>query len=108
VHPGYTGKILTVLPNGNASSIHYHKLKHETFYISRGCLALEVFTFEGKTLSSEPVARINMATGTVITLPAYTPHRFWAEKEVAEFVEISTPDDPADSYRLVKSGPAPK
>jgi D-lyxose ketol-isomerase len=108
VHPGYTGKILTVLPNGNASSIHYHKLKHETFYIMRGCLALEVFVLKGRGLSPEHPIRINMATGTVVTLPAFTPHRFWAEKEVAEFIEISTPDDPADSYRLVKSGPVPK
>jgi D-lyxose ketol-isomerase len=74
----------------------------------RGCLALEVFTLNGKRLSSEHGIRINVPMGRVIHVPALTPHRFWAEHEVAEFIEISTPDDPADSYRLVVSGPAPK
>jgi mannose-6-phosphate isomerase-like protein (cupin superfamily) len=123
VHPGYTGKILTVLPNGNACSIHFHRRKIETFYVMRGALALELFLFEiGKSAIEKRCSapgrlqpytkewcRINVVAGRTIRIPAYMPHRFWAiGGEVAEFVEVSTPDDPADSYRIVESGPSPK
>lgn len=122
---GYTGKILTVIPNGIACSIHYHIKKCETFYITRGTLILQLFEllpgfnphkFKPFTQRALPpldtivreVMRIGLhARGYHI--PSFVPHRFWAGcNEVAEFIEVSTPDDPADSYRLVESGPIPK
>ena len=43
----YCGKILTILEN-QATSMHYHADKHETFYVLEGTLAVEwIDTKEG-------------------------------------------------------------
>jgi mannose-6-phosphate isomerase-like protein (cupin superfamily) len=96
----YCGKILVALPNGMACSIHYHKNKTETFHIVRGRLQLQLFSLEG-VLQEKTV----LNPGDSLTLKPLTPHRFWAIGELCEFIEISTPDAPEDSYRLVDSGP---
>lgn len=108
---GYTGKILTALPNGMQCSVHYHRVKTETFYILSGYLFLEIWAFKVGRLMEEDMdaleqeeARI-FRPGEVITLHPYTPHRFHAPKEKCEFIEFSNPDDPQDSYRIVPSGP---
>ena len=109
---GYTGKILTVIPNNFMCSVHYHVCKTETFYILRGKLHLELYVFPpDKTLSPpeftlediELVEELDMCPGQAITIKPYTPHRFWAEREVAEFIGFSTLDDPKDSYRIIPS-----
>ena len=106
---GYCGKILSVLPNGQCCSIHYHKGKVETFYVLRGRLILEVFRVP-RDVPDPQLSDIldtevhKLHRGVTITLPTRTPHRFWTEDlEMAEFIEFSTPDDPADSYRLIES-----
>ena len=113
---GYAGKILTVLPLRIACSIHYHKKKIETFHILRGVLSLTIYE-PGFGLNQEnPVLQnfskephlLSICEGQTIRIPAYHPHRFWANDELVEFIEFSTPDDPADSYRLVESGPIPE
>jgi mannose-6-phosphate isomerase-like protein (cupin superfamily) len=101
--PLYCGKILTVIPNGMACSIHYHKNKTETFYILHGQLEFEKYDPKGKLIE-----RTVLKTGHTLTLPPSTPHRFWVLNEICEFVEFSTHDDPLDSYRLVPSGPRPQ
>ena len=101
--PLYCGKILVALPNGMACSIHYHKRKTETFHILKGSLHLQLFTLDG-TLTEQSV----LEPGDTLTLPPLTPHRFWTTEEVCEFLEVSTHDEPEDSYRLVDSGPAPQ
>lgn len=101
--PFYCGKILTVVPNGMACSIHYHKLKTETFHILAGRLDFERFDLTGRLLE-----RTVLSAGATITLPVNTPHRFWATDAECVFLEISTPDDPADSHRLTPSGPRPR
>jgi mannose-6-phosphate isomerase len=98
----YCGKILVAVPNGMACSIHYHKLKTETFHILNGRLHLQLFTLDG-TLVQEK----ELSPGDTLTLIPLTPHRFWATDEVCEFLEVSTHDAAEDSYRLVDSGPIP-
>jgi cupin fold WbuC family metalloprotein len=99
----YCGKILTVVPNGMACSIHYHKNKTETFHILRGQLEFEKFDLDGRLQQ-----RMLLRMGDTLTLPPSTPHRFWVMKDVCEFIEFSTHDDPSDSYRLTPSGPRPE
>lgn len=105
----YCGKILTVLPNGMACSIHYHKKKKETFYVLSGKLHLQLFRqiSPGSTdcfIDDE----IRLRVGEAITIDPLTPHRFWSlESQPCDFIEFSTPDDPQDSYRLVEAGPIP-
>jgi cupin fold WbuC family metalloprotein len=98
----YCGKILTVIPNGMACSVHYHKNKTETFHILRGELEFEKFDIDGRLET-----RIVLRAGDTLTLPPSTPHRFWVTGDICEFIEFSTHDDPSDSYRLIPSGPRP-
>ena len=103
----YCGKILTVLPNGNTGSIHYHKQKIETFHMLKGKLELELYILDNKdnpSLKKCIIEKFILNIGDSITLHPYKGHRFWAIDEVAEFIEFSTQDSPEDSYRLLPSG----
>lgn len=113
---GYCGKILTVLPSGNCSSIHYHVLKTETFWVLSGGLCLELYELKWES-SAHPGSlelsdfgnprRLILPAGTGIKVPPYTAHRFWARDKVCEFIEFSTVDNPSDTRRLIGSGPIP-
>lgn len=102
-HALYCGKILTVIPNGTACSLHYHIKKHETFHVLRGELLIQTC---GRDKQFAPQSLV-LHPGSTLVLPPWTAHRFWAEKEVCDFLEISTHDEPEDSIRLIKSGPRP-
>jgi mannose-6-phosphate isomerase-like protein (cupin superfamily) len=89
-----------------ACSIHYHENKKETFYVLRGSLVLEVYNYNPADGFSSLKEMLTLKTGDSVTLDPLTPHRFYVTNgEVAEFIEVSTHDDPLDSYRLVESGP---
>lgn len=116
----YCGKRLTVVPNGNACSVHYHLKKRETFFVERGSLFLEIWRplagFESKQVLGQPITLADfqprpnfrlMRVGDKCTLHPGIAHRFWTKGEICEFLEFSTHDDPADSIRLVESGPVP-
>jgi D-lyxose ketol-isomerase len=115
---GYTGKLLTVLPGGSkrqyCCSIHYHRIKTETFYIDQGELWLELFEVRmpaGFTEISNLLPRhlgasrvYRLGPGEAIEITTFLPHRFWAASKVpVQFYEFSTFDTPEDSYRLVES-----
>lgn len=116
----YCGKILTLLPNKMASSLHFHKQKIETFHVLSGFVKFEIWgrrsssAHQPSTLYSDLditnyylIERATLIAGMSLTLRPEQPHRFWVIDEIAQFIEFSTPDDPADSYRIVPSGPAP-
>lgn len=103
----YCGKRLVVLPNGFASSIHYHKLKTETFHVVEGEIYLEVYgqdvcDYTGDLKMNE---LYRLKPLDILTLPVNTPHRFYVKEKVGIFYEFSTPDFADDSYRIVESGP---
>jgi mannose-6-phosphate isomerase-like protein (cupin superfamily) len=100
--PLYCFKEMTVVPNGMASSIHYHVAKTETFIVRSGRVVLELHDPE------KPVERLVLEPGQTYTIPARLPHRFWcAGEEIARFDEVSTHDEGSDSYRIIESGPIP-
>lgn len=101
-HVLYCGKILTVSQRKVACSLHYHAKKHETFHILRGALHLQTLLPTGRT------GGYILKAGSTLVLPPRTAHRFWIEGEVCDFIEVSTMDDPDDSIRIFKSGPAPE
>lgn len=111
--PEYCGKILTVLPNGNACSIHFHKLKHETFHVLEGSIFLELLGIVGDPAHptgyrvDRELDRLILCKGQALSLPPLMAHRFWTVDIPAVFLETSSHDDPNDSYRFVDSGPAP-
>ncbi|MFW5870846.1 MAG: cupin domain-containing protein [Candidatus Sumerlaeota bacterium] len=87
----YCGKKL-VLKKGYRCSIHYHKLKDETFYVIAGRILLELDD-EARVL--EPGDKVHVAIGQ--------KHRFTG-LERSEMIEFSTHHEEEDSYRDSQSG----
>ena len=116
---GYTLKELTILPNGNACSIHFHALKHETFHITQGSMYLQILCLKEESHSKKSRKLIlddflitaylyRFGPGATFSIDPRTAHRFWAAgRAICVFNEVSTADDVTDSYRLVASGPMP-
>ena len=87
----YCGKILHI-HLGKMCSVHYHKLKDETFYVLDGVVAFmknnDIFVLEA---------------GNTVHIPIDTPHCFGGMED-AKIIEISTEHFEDDSYRLTESG----
>jgi len=93
----YCGKKL-VLKKGYRCSLHYHKLKDETFYVLSGKILFET-DYKGVKNSSVVMA------GDIVPIPITMIHRFTG-LENSEIIEFSTHHREDDSYRLEPSGPA--
>lgn len=95
----YCGKVLHIRP-GYRCSLHYHKIKDETFVALEGTTKLEWRTPDGQT-------RLETLRGderNAVRLPPGTPHRFWAmEGERSMVLEFSTRHDDEDVVRLEES-----
>ena len=93
----YCGKHLFVMP-GKHCSVHYHKNKKETFYVTSGELKLEY----SKDLEwSRDIETIILREGDSFTLEILTAHRFTSNtNKVCEFIEFSTHHEDSDSYRI--------
>jgi mannose-6-phosphate isomerase-like protein (cupin superfamily) len=98
----YCGKIL-VLHSGKHCSLHYHKLKTETFYIQSGHLQMELTDLDGG-LQDPPVIRevFEMQAGDAMLLKPGTVHRFTGIAAVSLIFEFSTQHFDDDSHRIVK------
>lgn len=96
---GYCGKILRLTP-GFRCSLHYHPVKHETFYVLKGRVLLE--------LRAQPTTStylVQMRPGDSQVIRPGIPHRFSAEGGTgATIIEFSTTHDDADVVRLEESG----
>jgi len=94
--PLYCGKILEV-KKGKRCSIHYHKIKDETFYILKGKVEMNLFP-EG--YPAEPKTII-MEKGDTVHIPKELAHQFRGIEDT-EILEISTQHFEEDSYRHVR------
>lgn len=90
----YCGKILR-FNKGAEFSMHYHMIKHETFFILKGRILLKSYN-----LSDASQQEGNYSQGTVITIPAGNPHKIIALEET-EVMEVSTQHFELDSYRIL-------
>jgi mannose-6-phosphate isomerase-like protein (cupin superfamily) len=90
----YCVKLLTILPQ-SAGSLHFHKVKDETFYVLTGACSLELTTRPDK------LPRI-MRRGDYQQIPPGVAHRFTNHSATfpCEILECSTHHDDADTYRL--------
>jgi oxalate decarboxylase/phosphoglucose isomerase-like protein (cupin superfamily) len=94
---GYCMKLL-VYTRPIASSLHFHKLKHECFYVVDGLFQLELVSAGG-------VRNVRKMTyGATVVLPPATQHRIRC-LEPGTIVEASSHDDPEDCVRLEPSDP---
>jgi len=91
----YCGKILH-FENESTGSLHFHLNKHETFYILKGCVKITGVNPD----TGEQYVEI-ATEGNVISIPQGVVHQIFAIS-TADIMEISTPDDPNDSYRVMK------
>ncbi len=87
----YCGKRL-LLNKGYQCSVHYHKIKEETFYVNRGLVLLQVGT-----------ERVLMKPGDSLEIKPDERHRFIGITD-AEIMEFSTKHMEEDSYRETQSG----
>ena len=92
----YCGKKL-VIKKGFRCSMHQHKIKDETFYVSEGCILLET-EFDGK------VENRVMTIGDIVHIEIGMWHRFTGLNETSAIIEFSTFHMDSDSHRKETSG----
>jgi mannose-6-phosphate isomerase-like protein (cupin superfamily) len=94
----YCAKLLTVVPE-HQCSLHFHKIKKESFYISSGQLDLMLYDW-----GTSEVHHVILNPGDVYTIDPMQAHSFKTLlKEPCSFLEISTHHEDEDSYRLSPS-----
>lgn len=96
----YCGKIL-VLNAGKHCSLHYHKLKTESFYIQAGHLRMELTDLDSAQRHPPAIREeFEMRAGDAILLRPGTVHRFTGIAEETLIFEFSTQHFDADSHRI--------
>lgn len=97
----YCGKLL-VFNKNSKFSMHYHILKEETWYVSKG-----KFEFYWIDTLNAFENKIKISEGDVINLKKGQPHQLKALTQGATIFEVSTQHFDEDSYR-VKPGDSQK
>jgi mannose-6-phosphate isomerase-like protein (cupin superfamily) len=95
-NPLYCGKVLEIR-RGKRCSLHYHKLKTESFYLHKGRLKIRVMA----SSDDHEVKEFEIAAGDCMDVAPGLVHQMEAIED-AELFEFSTQHFDSDSYRLVK------
>ena len=91
----YCGKLLK-FNKGAKFSNHYHIVKDEAWYVLEGKLELRRYNLA----NADEIVTV-LEKGSVVHVPPSTPHQLIA-LEPSVIIEVSTPHDEADSYRIGK------
>lgn len=91
----YCGKLLK-FKSGAIFSDHYHIVKDEAWYVLEGKLELRYYNLA----NADRLIKV-LKPGDVVHIPPSTPHQLVA-LTAATIIEVSTPHDEADSYRIAK------
>lgn len=91
----YCGKLLK-FNKGATFSDHYHIVKDEAWYVLEGRLELRYYDLA----NADRLVKV-LKPGSVVHIPPSTPHQLKA-LESSVIIEVSTPHDEADSYRIAK------
>jgi len=92
----YCGKILEIR-QGKRCSLHYHKLKTETFFLRSGKLRVRVKESPEASVIEEFV----LNSGECMDVPIGLVHQMEALED-SELLEFSTQHFDSDSHRLMK------
>jgi mannose-6-phosphate isomerase-like protein (cupin superfamily) len=92
----YCGKILEI-KKGKRCSLHYHKLKTESFYLHSGRLRVLI----KHSAEAEATEEFELRAGECMDIPTGLVHQMEALED-AELFEFSTQHFASDSHRLVK------
>lgn len=90
----YCSKILDIR-QGGSTHMHFHMLKHETFYVISGSLYLSIIDTKDASTSE-----IVVTERQSIEIPRGQPHRLEARYGDVELIETSTFHRDEDSYRV--------
>ena len=90
----YCGKLLVFNPNCNAS-LHFHIVKHETFYVSAGKFTLKYINPE---TAESSIRTLNV--GDIVIIKPGLCHQLFAGEDGGTIIEFSTTDYISDSYRI--------
>jgi mannose-6-phosphate isomerase-like protein (cupin superfamily) len=91
----YCGKILEI-KKGKRCSLHYHRLKNESFYLRLGRLLVRIKESPGSTVIEE----FEMGPGDCLDVPSGLVHQMEALED-SELFEFSTQHFDSDSHRLI-------
>ncbi len=91
----YAGKLLEFQQKGSKMSLHFHKVKDETWYVLKGHFDLTILDFK----TSKSVTKI-LAEGESLHIPPMMPHRLECRSDGGTILEVSIHDDPEDNYRI--------
>ena len=94
---GYSGKLLVYDKAGAVSSLHFHKVKCETFFCSRGEFELHYIDLE----TAERHSRL-MVEGDIVEIPPGNPHQVVSKSEYGIIIEFASSDYTFDNYRIGK------
>jgi mannose-6-phosphate isomerase-like protein (cupin superfamily) len=92
----YCGKILEI-SKGKRCSLHYHRIKTESFYLRSGRLKVRV----KESLESPEIEEFELAAGQCMDVPVGLVHQMEALED-AELYEFSTQHFDSDSHRIVR------
>jgi mannose-6-phosphate isomerase-like protein (cupin superfamily) len=95
-NPLYCGKILEI-NKGKRCSLHFHKLKTESFYLRAGTLKVRI----KESPESEQTEEFILSAGECMDIPPGLVHQMEA-LENAELYEFSTEHFDSDSHRIVR------
>jgi mannose-6-phosphate isomerase-like protein (cupin superfamily) len=95
-NPRYCGKILQIT-KGKRCSLHFHKLKTESFYLRCGRLHIIV----KESADAETIHEFELYEGECMDIPTGLVHQMEALEDT-ELYEFSTQHFESDSYRIVK------
>jgi FkbM family methyltransferase len=91
----YCGKLL-VFEKDKKFSMHYHLIKEESWYVSKG-----EFLYSWIDTESAQVKTVNIKEGDVVDLEIGQPHQLTALTDNATIFEVSTKHYEDDSYRII-------
>jgi mannose-6-phosphate isomerase-like protein (cupin superfamily) len=91
----YCGKILEIR-KGKRCSLHFHKIKTESFYLRTGRLKIRV----KESPESEAIEEFELEAGQCMDVPIGLVHQMEAIED-AELYEFSTQHFESDSHRLI-------
>ena len=105
----YCAKYL-ILNQGYEFSAHYHSVKDETFYVTKGVIELDLlepkYSKDGVPKWNDvkdKVKRIILRRGESYRIKQFEAHKFRSVTPHAIILEISTTHRDADSYRITLS-----
>lgn len=93
----YCGKIMVFTKRGAKFSMHFHKIKDETWFVNSGKFLLSWIDTKDATLYTKEIKEGD----TWRNLPLM-PHQVQLISEHGSITEVSTADDPEDNYRIIK------